>query len=80
MLLARSHSPKRVEHMNLLLPPQSKIKRCARGDNVAFLPRTSHPANGWDALTVALVRRQHEHGELPVAVLDAMMSAIGLPA
>jgi hypothetical protein len=65
--------------MNFLLPPKSKIKRYARGDNVAFLPRTSHQATDWDALTVALVRRQHEHGELPGAILDAMMSAIGLP-
>jgi hypothetical protein len=64
--------------MNLLLPPQSKIKRCTRADNVVFLSRSSHPTKDWDALTVALVRRQHEQGELHPAILDAMMSAIGL--
>jgi hypothetical protein len=45
-------------------PPRSKID--------------AHP-NPWDALTVALIRRQHERGELSQAVIDAMMSAIGLP-
>jgi hypothetical protein len=62
-------------------PPIRESKR----SNVIRLRRhapnfsLTEAGSDWDALTVAKIRQQHASGELNPAILDAMMSAIGLP-
>ena len=60
-------------------PPRAQYQNT---DNLLHFPlRRPHKTDdaAYAELTVALVRRQHELGQLNPAILDAMMSAIGLP-
>jgi hypothetical protein len=64
--------------MKRIPPPKPK-------GNVIYLHRavpnpSRETTNVWDELTVARLRQQHADGELNPAILEYMMSAIGLPA
>jgi hypothetical protein len=70
--------------MNRITQPARS--RNIRQGNVIYLDlshRTKNSVSGivddWETLTVARIRQQHASGDLNPAILDAMMSAIGLP-